>query len=70
MEYQSLFSGKNKKNVSKCHLLSHFPSMLSVNVSRLAIKRHLKSIQEKALMAYMNTVNVLKFGTLFLIILP
>ena len=30
MKYQSLFSGKNKKNISKCLLLKFLPSMQSV----------------------------------------
>ena len=30
---QSLFSGKNKKNISKCRLLKFLPSILSVNGS-------------------------------------
>ena len=30
MKYQILFSGKNKKNLSKCHLLKILPRMLSV----------------------------------------
>ena len=32
MKCQSLFSGKNKKNISKCHLLKVLPSMLSLNM--------------------------------------
>ena len=31
MKCLSLFSGKNKKNISKYHLLNFFQSMLSVN---------------------------------------
>ena len=31
MKYQILFSRKNKKNISKCHLLKFLPSMQSVN---------------------------------------
>ena len=31
MKCQNLFSGKNKKNISICHLLKILPSMLSVN---------------------------------------
>ena len=30
--YPFLFSGKNKKHISKCHLLNFLPSMLSVNI--------------------------------------
>ena len=30
MKCQSLFSGKNKKNVTNCHLLNFLPSMQSV----------------------------------------
>ena len=30
MKYQSLFSGKNKKNISKCCLVKFLPSMLSI----------------------------------------
>ena len=30
-EYQILFSGKNKKNISKCRLLKIFPKVLSIN---------------------------------------
>ena len=30
MNYQSLFSGKNKKNISNCRLLKILPSMLCV----------------------------------------
>ena len=30
MKCQILFSGKNKKNISKCHLLKILPGMLSV----------------------------------------
>ena len=32
MECQSLFSGKNKKNISECRLLKFLPSMLSINI--------------------------------------
>ena len=31
MKCQSLFSGKNEKNISNCHLLNILPSMLNVN---------------------------------------
>ena len=31
MKYQTLFSGKNKKNISKCCLLKFLPSMLSIS---------------------------------------
>ena len=30
MKCQSLFTGKNKKNVSNCRLLEYIPSMLRV----------------------------------------
>ena len=30
-ELSNLFSGKNKKNISKCRLLPFLPSMLSLN---------------------------------------
>ena len=30
MQCDSLFSGKNKKNISKCHQLKFLPSMQSV----------------------------------------
>ena len=30
MKYQNLFSGKNKKNISKCRLLKILPRVLSV----------------------------------------
>ena len=30
MKSQILFSGKNKKNISKCHLLKILPRVLSV----------------------------------------
>ena len=33
MKCQILFSGKNKKNISKCHLLKILPRVLSVNTS-------------------------------------
>ena len=33
MKYQILFSGKNKKNISKCRLLKILPGILSVNLS-------------------------------------
>ena len=32
MNCQSLFCRKNKKNISKCHLLKILPSMLSIKV--------------------------------------
>ena len=32
MKCQILFSGKNKKSISKCHLLKILPSMLSVKI--------------------------------------
>ena len=32
MKYQNLFSGKNKKNISKCRLLKILPRVLSVNM--------------------------------------
>ena len=34
MKCQSLFSGKNKKNISGCRLLKFDPSMLSINANR------------------------------------
>ena len=34
MKCQILFSGKNKKNISKCCLLKILPRVLSVNVER------------------------------------
>ena len=38
---QSLFAGKNKKNISKCHLLELLPSIVSANTiliySRLSL---------------------------------
>ena len=34
MKYQNLFSGKNKKNISKCCLLEILPSMLGVKEMR------------------------------------
>ena len=34
MECQSLFSGKNKKNISKCCLLEFLPSMLNVKCNK------------------------------------
>ena len=33
MECQILSSRKNKKNISKCHLLKFLPSMQSVNIN-------------------------------------
>ena len=38
MKCQILFSGKNKKNISKCHLLKILPRVLSVNRSKRAIE--------------------------------
>ena len=35
MKCQILFSGKNKKNISKCRLLKILPRVLSVNVSKV-----------------------------------
>ena len=35
MKCQSLFFGKNKKNISKCHLLKFLPRALSVEMSLL-----------------------------------
>ena len=32
MKCQNLFSGKNKKNISKCHLLNFLPRVLSINI--------------------------------------
>ena len=32
MKCQILFSGKNKKNISKCHLLKILPRVLSIKV--------------------------------------
>ena len=32
MKFQSLFSGKNKKNISNCHLLSFLSSVQSISV--------------------------------------
>ena len=32
MKFQNLFSGKNKKNISKCHLLKVLPSMPSLKL--------------------------------------
>ena len=31
MKCQNLFSGKNTKNISKCHLLKIYPECLSIN---------------------------------------
>ena len=36
MKYQSLFSGKNKKNISKCRLLTFFPRVLSIKIGMSA----------------------------------
>ena len=33
IKYQILFSGKNKKNISKCHLLEVLPRVISMKVS-------------------------------------
>ena len=41
MKCQILFSGKNKKNISKCHLLKILPRVLSVN------KLHVNELVEK-----------------------
>ena len=37
MKCQILFSGKNKKNISKCRLLKILPRVLSVNLIRLTL---------------------------------
>ena len=42
MKCQILFSGKNKKNISKCHLLKILPRVLSVNM--LAQNVHIAKI--------------------------
>ena len=38
MKCQILFSGKNKKNISKCHLLKILPRVLSVNMTLSYVK--------------------------------
>ena len=37
MKCQILFSGKNKKNISKCRLLKFLPRVLRVNLFSMAI---------------------------------
>ena len=38
MKCQILFSGKNKKNISKCRLLNILPRVLSVKLLSMLIK--------------------------------
>ena len=38
MKCQILFSGKNKKNISKCRLLKILPRVLSVKFAFLTVK--------------------------------
>ena len=40
MNCQNLFSGKNKKNFSICHLLKIFPRVLSTNQSIYPVNKH------------------------------
>ena len=44
MKIQNLFSGKNKKNISKCCMLKIFPSILSVQSVGGMVALGLKSI--------------------------
>ena len=37
MKYHILFSEKNKKNISKCHLLKILPRVLSVNIIQIVL---------------------------------
>ena len=37
MKCQSLFSGKNKKNIFKCHLLKILASMQSINIGDIRL---------------------------------
>ena len=37
MKCKSLFSGKNKKNISYCRLLKLLPSILNVNIRRTGL---------------------------------
>ena len=37
MKCKSLFSGKNKKNISYCRLLKLLPSILNVNIRRTGV---------------------------------
>ena len=41
MKCQILFSGKNKKNISKCRLLKILPRVLSVNTQEVTFLAHL-----------------------------
>ena len=43
MKCQILFSGKNKKNISKCRLLKILPRVLSVNYYTVPDKREYSS---------------------------
>ena len=43
MQCQILFSGKNKKNISKCRLLKILPRVLSVNSGVVLILKGLNS---------------------------
>ena len=49
MKCQSLFSGKNKKNISKCHTLNFLPSMLNIK------KKKTKKKQKKAYIKYISS---------------
>ena len=42
MNCQITFSGKNKKNISKCHLLKILPRVLSVKTEKILIETTLK----------------------------
>ena len=42
MKCQSLFSGKNNKNISKCCLLEFLPSMLSIKYQYVVLPLYLK----------------------------
>ena len=42
MQYHILFSGKNKKNISKCHLLTILPRVQSIKAMLVFITDHLR----------------------------
>ena len=48
MKYQSLFSVKNKKNISKCHLREYLPSMLCIKTPVSAAADNVLRMVERA----------------------
>ena len=74
MKFQILFSGKNKKNISKCRLLKFLPRVLRVKTAVafvLGLQYLLRyACYNKVNVARYNTVITQSIGTPYLLTIP